>query len=113
MTENVHTSREAGFVMLHNWSYAHQCDDIAKTAETQRRAALIESGEIVTGSLVIVARGRKVPIGTLGVVRWIGEDNYGAERVGLSIEGEERLTYTAKKNCDAYLGSPAQKEQQS
>ena len=92
---------------------AHRCDDIDVVAETARRAALIEAGQIVKGSLVVVARGRKVAKGTLGVVRWIGENGYGDERVGLAIEGVEKLTYTDKKNCDAFIGSPNQKEQKS
>jgi len=54
---------------------------------------------IEKGRAVIVARGRKVPKGTVGVVRWLGEGRWGW-RAGLAVEGEEKLVYTALGNLD-------------
>jgi len=54
---------------------------------------------IKPGKAVVVARGRKVPKGTVGVVRWLGEGQWGW-RAGLAVEGEEKLVYTALANLD-------------
>lgn len=51
------------------------------------------------GKAVIVVRGRKVPIGTKGVVRWIGSNRWGTS-VGLAVEGEEKLLFTAITNVE-------------
>jgi hypothetical protein len=56
--------------------------------------------DIRKGTAVVVARGRKVPKGTVGVVRWIGSGNWGY-RVGIAVEGEDKLVYTALSNVDA------------
>jgi hypothetical protein len=66
--------------------------------EDEAKAKLIPP--IEKGTLVSVMRGRKVPHGTVGVVRWEGDGEWGP-RVGLSVEGEEKLVYTAFKNVDA------------
>lgn len=51
------------------------------------------------GYRVRVARGRKVPIGTEGVVFWVGASQYGM-RVGLRVEGEEKPVWVDMKNID-------------
>lgn len=55
------------------------------------------------GKVVVVARGRKVPKGTEGVVFWIGNNGYG-ESVGLLLADGSKV-FTASKNCDAKLGA--------
>ncbi|MCB9669746.1 MAG: hypothetical protein H6734_09780 [Alphaproteobacteria bacterium] len=52
------------------------------------------------GARVKVVRGRKVPIGTVGTVFWVGDNPYGdGQRLG--IEGDDGETYwTAGKNCE-------------
>lgn len=55
------------------------------------------------GATVKVVRGRKVPIGTVGVVVWEGESVYGrraTHRIGIRVEGSKELLYTAADNCD-------------
>lgn len=64
------------------WSGRHECDPdrvVAHTAATERSIA---RGEIVRGAPVRVVKGRKVAIGTEGVVFWTGESAYGP-RLGL------------------------------
>ena len=67
---------------------------------TEDEAKLKLIGPIKKGSHVVVVRGRKVPHGTHGVVRWEGDGEWGP-RVGMSVEGKEELVYTALKNVDA------------
>lgn len=66
--------------------------------EEEAKAKLIPP--VQKGATVVVARGRKVPHGTVGVVRWEGDGEWGP-RVGLSVEGEDKLVYTAFKNVDS------------
>jgi hypothetical protein len=56
-------------------------------------------GQIEKGDWVQVRRGRKVPQGTIGRVKWIGIGQYG-ERVGLATADSKELVYTASKNVD-------------
>ncbi len=66
--------------------------------EDEAKAKLIPP--VQKGTTVVVARGRKVPRGTVGVVMWEGDGEYGP-RVGLAVEGEDKLVYTAHKNVDS------------
>ena len=66
--------------------------------EDEAKAKLIPP--VQKGAAVVVTRGRKVPHGTFGVVRWEGDGEWGP-RVGLSVEGEEKLVYTAHKNVES------------
>lgn len=59
---------------------------------------------IVKGSRVTVVRGKKVPIGTTGVVIWSGVGKYGP-RVGLKDASGE-VHWTDAKNVDV-VGSSA------
>lgn len=61
----------------------------------------------VRGRYVRVSRGRKVPIGTEGLVFWTGEDNYGNIKIGIATSTREDsrgrfvdVVWTAAKNCD-------------
>lgn len=58
------------------------------------------------GDTVRVFKGRKVAKGTVGVVRWTGVDNYGNDRVGLAVEGEPKLVYTAADNVELVEAAP-------
>lgn len=66
--------------------------------EDEAKAKLIPP--VQKGVTVVVVRGRKVPRGTVGVVRWEGDGDYGP-RVGLAVEGEEKLVYTAHRNVES------------
>ena len=66
--------------------------------EDEARAKLIPP--VQKGATVVVVRGRKVPQGTVGVVRWEGHGHFGP-RVGLAVEGEEKLVYTAHRNVES------------
>lgn len=51
------------------------------------------------GKMVEVYKGRKVPVGTTGKVMWVGMDNYRNMRVGIKVEGSDKLTYVAAEHC--------------
>lgn len=81
----------------------------AKELEARTRAHDRRVDEIVyaasrpaVGRDVVVARGRKVPKGTVGTIFWVGESTYGYRRtlrVGLrTADGETH--WTAAANCD-------------
>lgn len=54
---------------------------------------------IEKGMAVEVVRGRKVPLGTKGVVRWLGSNHCGTS-VGLAVPGSEKLVFTAITNVE-------------
>ncbi len=63
------------------------------------------------GDMVEVTRGRKVPLGTVGWICWIGESSYGPRnrrefRVGLSVPGQSGLVYTSYNNVDLVIPDP-------
>lgn len=85
----------------------HRCvpDGERERREQEREnllAALAESGTIVKGMRVIVARGRKVPKGTTGIVVWIGDDAYGGQRCGVKDDAGA-THWTALGNLDPCL----------
>jgi len=67
------------------------------TTDAEARDLLI--GSPCKGDDVVVVKGRKVPIGTRGVLRWEGHGNYGP-RVGIAVPGEPKLAYTAASNVE-------------
>ena len=74
----------------------HRCTP-NPTWEADQLAASIAAGRIVKHAPVIVFKGRKVPVGTTGIITWIGQDNYGAARVGIRTESGD-VVYTAQAN---------------
>ena len=58
----------------------------AEMAEQQRVANATNAGRIEKGVRIVVARGRKVPKGTTGVVFWVApeKDGYGNIRAGIT-----------------------------
>jgi hypothetical protein len=72
---------------------------------------LKEELEVTTGKAVEVVKGRKVPKGTKGIVRWMGDGRWGM-RVGLKVEGQDKLVYTALSNVEVDL-SPEGREAQA
>ena len=71
--------------------------DAVAVAET-KLAEASDALEISKGKTVKVVRGRKVPIGTVGVVFWIGSGQYG-ERVGIK-DANDTVHWTASKNVE-------------
>ena len=57
--------------------------------------------EVERGKVVKVVRGRKVPVGTVGEVFWVGESRWGY-RVGLK-DGEGNKHFTAETNVEVVL----------
>lgn len=73
--------------------------------QAQLRAEAVAARELRTvrrGKRVRVVGGRKVPLGTVGVVTWIGEGIRGRERVGLTDERGE-VWWTDARNVEVVL----------
>lgn len=53
----------------------HRCheDQVARHADT--KAVLLSLGYLVKGQEVVVVKGRKVPLGTTGIIFWTAVDN--------------------------------------
>jgi hypothetical protein len=108
------------------WKQPHYCQATdEQAAEYQARLqetkdqlkaledAAIANGEIVVGQTVKVYRGRKVPIGTMGVVFWVAEqeDAFGCYKIGFKDEAGNKH-FTAINNVDYYFdGADALNEQ--
>lgn len=81
------------------WGDEHVCDPAQASAHAAYQSTRIESGDIIKGQTVTVVKGRKVAHGTTGTVAWIGEDNYGNERVGFKTADGE-MVFTATSNVE-------------
>lgn len=79
----------------------------AQAAQTE------EMARPVKGRIVEVYKGRKVPVGTVGLVFWTGIDNYGNAKVGIATTNRKEVrpgsrfasfvdvVWTAASNCRA------------
>jgi len=75
---------------------AHLAAEREAAAEAARRR---EAGRIGKGTPVVVRKGRKVPVGTEGVVGWLGWQTFGHRkslRIGIRVDGE--MVFTAASN---------------
>ena len=68
-----------------------------KDREANARERLI--GNPRKGDTVVVVKGRKVPKGTVGIIKWEGGNDYGP-RIGMAVEGEAKLVYTSPSNVE-------------
>lgn len=79
------------------WGDFHRCDESDVAFMEERKAALAEQladGALVKGqNVVVVSKRSKVAYGTVGVIKWVGEDGYGNTKVGLAVEGFDKLQY--------------------
>ena len=75
-----------------------------KDKQEQRNAEAIANGEIVYGQTVKVYRGRKVPIGTIGIVFWVAEeaDRFDTWKIGIKDEAGVKH-FLAINNVDFYF----------
>jgi len=80
------------------WADAHEYRAEEAAAYQTIHAAKVDAGEIVKGQTVTVVRGRKVPKGTTGEIRWTGTDNYGNDRVGIMTD--DGMQFTAASNVE-------------
>jgi len=73
------------------------------TEDEARIALLMGVGgirlDVQKGHEVVVVRGQKVPKGTRGIVRWMGDSDFGP-RLGIVVPGDNKLTYTYLKNVE-------------
>ncbi len=76
-------------------------DEASRKAEADSEARK-DLKEVKTGREVVVIKGRKVPVGTRGIVRWLGATEWGY-RVGIAVQGQDKLTYTSIQNCEAIV----------
>lgn len=80
---------------IHN--EAMERDRHLKARESEARSRLI--GNPRKGDTVVVVKGRKVPKGTVGIIKWEGASDYGP-RIGMAVEGENKLVYTSPSNVE-------------
>lgn len=73
------------------FSNFHTCDAEEVENWTAYKAARLAEGAIIKGQTVTVVKGRKVPLGTVGIVFWVGENNWGTQ-VGFKSNGETYFT---------------------
>lgn len=67
-------------------------------ALVEQATATLNGRQIAKNDTVEVFKGRKVPVGTKGVVKWIGTNHYGTS-VGILVPGKDGLVFTAYGNC--------------
>lgn len=89
---------------------AHQCSTDIELIESRKQEAQkrIDSGEIVKGQRIVVVKGRKIKIGTEGIVFWVANepDGYGIIKVGF-IDDEGVKQYISKANIQAAINEEA------
>lgn len=75
-----------------------------KDEQEQRKSQAIANGEIVVGQTVKVYRGRKVPIGTVGIVFWVAEDadRFDTWKIGIKDEAGTKH-FLAINNVDFFF----------
>ena len=75
-----------------------------KDDEIRLNEIALENGEIVVGQIVKVYRGRKVPLGTIGIVFWLSEeaDAFGCYKIGFKDDAGNKH-FTAINNVDFYF----------
>ena len=89
-------------------AYTAWCDArdrrLAQEASEAREAGALATARYPKkGAKVRVVKGRKVPVGTVGTVFWLGAGNYG-ERVGI-VDRDGVKHWTAADNCNRILPS--------
>jgi hypothetical protein len=75
-----------------------------KDKQEELNAKAISNGEIVYGQTVKVYRGRKVPIGTVGIVFWVADeaDRFDTWKIGIKDEAGVKH-FLAINNVDYYF----------
>ena len=84
---------------------AHECraTEEEKQAVRNAEAERIQAGALVKGQTVIVHKGRKVPVGTIGTITWIaGEpDGYGVTKIRI-VDANNDAHFLNIENVRAY-----------
>jgi hypothetical protein len=81
---------------------SHSCEATHVNWHVASVLLALSRGELLVGVPVRVVRGRKVPIGTEGIVDWAGETAYG-EAVKMSSPALSRATFTNAANVELAL----------
>ena len=82
---------------FHDWQRRLADKQMASRMKANAESILERGRHIKKGDTVEVVKGRKVPVGTKGVVLWAGEGHYGKWRIKLTSDGEE--LWTSATNC--------------
>jgi len=90
------------------FAQAHACNETSVEFYKFWDAYYEANGKIVKGTEVVVVRGRKTPIGTEGVVFWLGKDNYGNDKAGIK-DAEGNTIWIALNNLVAKWSNEYQK----
>ncbi len=79
----------------------HACDPARVAAHRAAVLVDLDAGQLYVRFPVRVVKGRKVPVGTVGVLTWVGEGDYGL-RVGLrDVHGT--VHWTAASNVELHV----------
>lgn len=70
-------------------------------------SATLNGRQIYKNDTVEVFKGRKVPVGTKGVVKWMGTNRFGSV-VGILVPGKDGLVFTAYGNCQRVASTEAE-----
>jgi hypothetical protein len=75
-----------------------------KDQQAERDAQGVIDGEIVVGQTVKVRRGRKVPIGIIGIVFWVADeaDHFDTWKIGIKTEAGDKH-FLAINNVEFYF----------
>ncbi len=76
--------------------------DRVRAARKAAKDAAVEAAAPRKGKLVVVAKGRKTPIGTVGVVMWEGGGTYGPTSKIRTLEGKEIWIATSNLEVGDY-----------
>jgi hypothetical protein len=75
-----------------------------KDEQARSDAKALADGEIIVGQTVKVRRGRKVPIGIIGIVFWVADeaDNFDVWKIGIKTEAGDKH-FLAQNNVEFYF----------
>jgi hypothetical protein len=110
-------TEQVQFATTRGWTYPNHCKVDAtpeviaawqawsevKRQEYLKRDREEQARKVSKGKMVVVARGRKVPKGTTGIVFWYGAGQWG-DRVGVK-DSRGTVHWTAAVNCDVILSN--------
>lgn len=77
--------------------------------ERLEAAGLREKNTVRLGKVVKIVKGRKVPLGTQGLVFWMGKDGWGKDKVGIATTDRREkgrymdVVWAAASNCQVVI----------
>lgn len=92
--------------LYHFWCMAKKYGETLASYDVLQTNIILEQKTPNKGKYVKVVKGKKVPLGTEGMVFWEGVDNWGNKKVGIALSPEKNIrggyvnvAWTATSNC--------------